>query len=268
MADPPVCLFVRGRIHATDSPAVAIVGARYASSGGIAFARALARDLAARGVTIVSGLALGIDAAAHRGALDAGGFTLAVLAGGLDRPTPPSHRDLARKIAVSGGLASEFPPGTSPLPINFPRRNRILAALASIVVVVEGRERSGARSTIDHALAMGREVAAVPRDPLHEGSRLPNMLLQSGASPVTAAGDVIALLERQGRAIERSGPHPHLQEALLRHLDASRDLEYLVSRLEKEAGEILACLGSLEAAGEIRRLPGMRFRRVTAGALS
>lgn len=267
LPDPPACLFVRGSLHDPDAPAVAIVGARFPSSSGLAFARSLARDLASRGVSIVSGLALGIDGAAHRGALDAGGRTIAVLAGGLDLPTPPSHRDLAERVARAGALVSEFPHGTPPRPIHFPRRNRIIAALASVTVVVEGREHSGARSTVDHALALGRDVAAVPRDPLHEGSRLPNLLLQSGAAPVMSAADVLSILDWQGRRALRAGREPDPEAAVLALLDAPRDPAWLAAQLGRDADSILASLGRLELAGEVRRTPGMRFARVAERAL-
>ncbi len=271
MADPPASLYVRGDLHGVDSPAVAIVGARHASENGIFLARSLARDLAAEGVTIVSGLALGIDGAAHRGALDLGGRTVAVLAGGVDRPSPPSHAGLGDAIASSGALVSEFPPGTDPRPLHFPRRNRILAGLASVVVVVEGRERSGARSTIDHALALGREVCATPRDPVHEGSVLPNGMLRSGACPVTSAADVLALMGPTlslgaGRA-EQATLFGELEDTLLRALDSGRrPIESLAGHAGRSPGEVLASLGRLELAGKVRRLPGGRYERIRVPA--
>lgn len=274
LEDPPPALYVRGRLHKPEEPAVAIVGARHASEGGLVLARSIARDLACAGVTIVSGLALGIDGASHRGALDAGGRTIAVLAGGIDRPSPPSHTALASRILASGGLVSEFPPGTDPKPLHFPRRNRILAALASIVLIVEGRERSGARSTVDHALALGREVAGVPRDPIHEGSVLPNSLLQTGAMVVTSASDLLPLL-----GIEPSAPITgssgatqtsfldETDRAVLRGLrSGSRPLDSLARTSGRAPAEVLASVGRLELAGLVRRLHGSRYERVGPSA--
>ena len=205
MVDPPVALYVRGELHEPGDAAVAIVGSRHASPNGLAIARSIARELALEGVVVVSGLALGIDGAAHRGALDAEGRTVAALGGGVDCPSPPSHAALAERVARSGALVSEFPLGSHPRPLHFPRRNRILASLAQVVLVVEGGARSGARSTVDHAIAVGREIAAVPRDPVHEGSHLPNMLLRSGATPVVRAQDLLDLLGSLGAAHSAGG---------------------------------------------------------------
>ena len=195
--DPPLHLFVEGTLALAedDRPRVAIVGSRVASAAGTRMARELARDLALADCVVVSGLARGIDGAAHRGALSAGGDTLAVLGTGLDRVYPDEHREMAREISAQGLLVTEFAPGTPPLPLHFPRRNRILVGLADALVVVEGGERSGARSSVDHALDQGREVFAVPRDPLHEGSRLPNRLLRDGATPLVSARDVLDFFE-------------------------------------------------------------------------
>lgn len=272
LADPPAALYVHGRLHGPDDPAVAIVGARHASDNGLAMARSIARDLACAGVTVVSGLALGIDGASHRGALDADGRTVAVLAGGVDRPSPPSHEGLAAAIAASGALVSEFPLGLEPRPLHFPRRNRILAALASVLVVVEGKERSGARSTVDHALSLGREVGAIPRDPVHEGSVLPNRLLQTGAAPIVSATDILSLLGVSGM---RSGPEPQrtapaagslfdaADEAIFEALGCSgRPLDALARTTRRTPADLLASLGKLELAGRVRRLHGARYERV------
>jgi DNA processing protein len=190
--DPPASLFVRGDpFRDPGLPRIGIVGSRAASPAGREIARSLARDLALSGAIVVSGLARGIDGEAHRGALAAGGTTVAVLGTGVDLPYPPEHADLHREISRHGGLVSEFPSGTPPLPLHFPRRNRILAGLSDVIVIVEGRERSGARSTVDHALDQGKEVLAVPRDILHPGAVLPNRLLSEGARPVTSFRDVL-----------------------------------------------------------------------------
>lgn len=173
------------------APAVAIVGARRATPYGIGVAEALAAGLAEAGFTVVSGLARGVDAAAHRAALVAGGRTVAVLGSALDCLYPPEHRDLARRCAASGAVVTEFPPGTRPLPHHFPRRNRIIAGLSLATVVVEAAERSGSLSTARHAADSNREVFAVPGPigaPLSAGC---NALLRSGAALVTGVGDIL-----------------------------------------------------------------------------
>jgi DNA processing protein len=260
MSDPPAALYVRGKLHEVGSPAVAIVGTRHPTQNGLQLARTLARDVASMGITIVSGMALGIDGAAHRGALDVGGHTVAVLGGGVDRPSPPSHLELAADIMKAGALVSEFPPGVPPRPLHFPRRNRIIAAMAPVLLVIEGGKRSGARSTVDHALALGREVAAVPRDPIHEGSALPNSLLRTGATPVTCATDLLELLGSTGRL----GVADH--ELLCSLGTGARSLEGIARSLRRSDEEVLGHLGRLELAGLVRRLPGMRFVRPGAVA--
>jgi DNA protecting protein DprA len=190
--DPPPYLFLRGACwQRLPGPRVGIVGSRAASRSGKEIARVLARDLALSGCTVVSGLARGVDAEAHRGALEAGGVTLGVLGAGIDVIYPPEHEDLQSRMLEEGGVISEFPPGAPPLRLHFPRRNRILAGLIDVLVVVEGSEKSGARSTVDHALDQGREVMAVPRDPVIPGSELPNRLIFEGARPAISAREVI-----------------------------------------------------------------------------
>ncbi len=202
--DAPTHLFVAGSgasPQATDrspsslTPRVAVVGSRAASDSGRRLTRRLSRDLAASGCVVISGMARGIDGQAHEGALDVGGRTEAVLGTGLDVIYPPEHSSLYDRLLETGRIWSEFVPGTQPLPLHFPRRNRILVGLAHALVVVEGNERSGARSSVDHALDQGREVMAVPRDPSHPGAELPNRLLKEGARPVTSADDVLEALQ-------------------------------------------------------------------------
>ena len=194
-------LWVRTRLEDGDLagriwnlPAVAVVGARAASAAGLEIARQLGWDLARAGVAVVSGLARGIDAAGHEGALLAGGWTVAVLGCGIDGCYPPEHGPLAARIAAHGVVVSEWPGRLAPKAGLFPRRNRLISGLSDIVVVVEGGARSGARHTVRFALDDGREVMAVPRDPILPGSRTPNRLLRDGAPPVLDAGDVLALL--------------------------------------------------------------------------
>ena len=189
--DPPLVLFVRGRTQALCQPQVAIVGSRRASPGGRDTAFALARDLARAGLAITSGLARGIDAAGHRGALAGGGMTLAVAGNGLDRVYPPQHAELAERIAARGAVLSEFAPGTPPLAGNFPRRNRIISGLSLGVLVVEAARRSGSLITARHAAEQGRDVFAVPgsvHNPLAQGC---HRLIRDGAKLVEAASDVL-----------------------------------------------------------------------------
>ena len=174
-----------------DRPAIALVGARACSSYGRSVTRSLARDLAAAGLVVVSGMARGIDGEAHRGALDAGGVTVAVLGCGVDRDYPAAHSELARRICETGLVVSEYEPGVEPAPWRFPARNRIIAGLCRATVVIEARERSGALITADFALEEGREVLAVPGEITSSLSAGTNALLRLGATPVTCAADVL-----------------------------------------------------------------------------
>ena len=188
-------LYVRGdQLEAAlAQPTVAIVGARACSSYGAQIAHQLATEFATAGVTVVSGLARGVDGAAHRGALDAGGLTIAVLGCGIDRDYPRVHADLARSIADSGAVISEYAPGTEPAPWRFPARNRIVAALADVVVIVEARERSGALITVDLAMEIGRPIYAIPGEATSLLSVGTNQLIRHGhATLITSAADVLA----------------------------------------------------------------------------
>ncbi|MCD4689902.1 DNA-processing protein DprA [bacterium] len=195
IARPPVGLFVRGTDPAVLTPMLAIVGTRAPSPRGRLLARELAASLSVAGLTIVSGLARGIDSAAHQGALDAGGPTVAVLGSGLDRVYPAENLGLARRIAETGAVLSEFPFGTDPRPEHFPMRNRIVAGLSAGVLVIEAAERSGALITASFALEEGREVFAVPGPPNDLRSRGPNGLIKSGAKLVESAADVLVEIE-------------------------------------------------------------------------
>jgi DNA processing protein len=202
--DPPPGLFLRGDRDASvlATAGVAIVGARACSAYGRQIARALGRDLAAAGLMVVSGLARGVDAEAHRGALEAGGTTIAVLGCGIDRDYPAAHRELARQVAATGLVVGEYAPGVEPAPWRFPARNRIVAGLCAATVVVEARERSGALITADFALEEGREVFAVPGEITSALSAGTNALLRLGATPLTCAQDV---LESYGLEPARAG---------------------------------------------------------------
>jgi DNA processing protein len=244
--DPPVGLFLRGAGAAEllARPAAAIVGARACSPYGGQVARVLGRELAAAGLVVVSGLARGIDGAAHRGALEAGGITVAVLGCGIDRDYPASHRELARGVAERGLIVSEYAPGVEPAPWRFPARNRIIAGLAAATIVVEARERSGALITADLALEEGRDVLAVPGEITSSLSKGTNALLRSGATPLTSAADVLELFGLESQAAAQDAPGAR---SILGHLPATADE---LARLTQLApGPLAATLAELELAG-------------------
>ena len=242
--DPPVGVFMRGAaaLELLARPAVAIVGARACSGYGAAVARSVARELAAAGLVVVSGLARGVDGEAHRGALDAGGATVAVLGCGIDRDYPAAHADLARRIAGSGLIVSEYAPGVEPAPWRFPARNRIVAGLCAATVVVEARERSGALITADLALEEGREVFAVPGEITSALSTGTNGLLRLGATPLTSAADVLESFGIEPPVSDTGGP-------LLELLPATAD--ELVRATGRAAAEIARELVELELAGRV-----------------
>lgn len=267
--DPPPVLYCHGSVRREDKRAVALVGARRADDYGLKTARELAGDLAAEGVTVVSGLARGIDSAAHRGALEAGGRTIAVLGCGLDVVYPPENRRLYQEIAASGAILSEHPPGTRPVAEHFPRRNRIIAGLARVVVIVQAGERSGALITADFALQQGREVMAVPGDIHRACSAGANRLLREGAAPVLGAADVLSQMDAPwcasggpGRAGRRPAatarpPLTDAEEKVCSQLARDpRRLEEIARRADITVGAATAALVLLEAKGVARRIPG------------
>ncbi|MBI4342113.1 MAG: DNA-protecting protein DprA [Candidatus Omnitrophica bacterium] len=205
ITDPPVALYLRGTLTEADRVAVAIVGSRHASLYGLQCAEQLAYELALRGVTVVSGLARGIDGAAHRGALRASGRTLAVLGSGLSRVYPDEHRQLAKEIAGHGAVLSEYPMETQPLPRHFPQRNRLISGLSLGVVVVEAAQRSGALITADCALEQGREVFAVPGPMTAVTSHGTHQLLKQGARLVTSVEDILEELRLQPETVPARG---------------------------------------------------------------
>ena len=188
---PPPVMYFRGSLPVHDEPTIAMVGTRRSTSYGREATIRIARDLAAAGVTIVSGLARGIDGFAHQAALDAGGRTIAVMASGVDVIYPPEHRQLANRIAESGALLSDYPPGTKPDAPNFPARNRIISGLSLATIVVEAPTRSGALITVGFAADQGRDVYAVPGSILSSASEGTNKLLRQGATPLTSASDLL-----------------------------------------------------------------------------
>lgn len=258
--DPPPVLYVRGRLQADEgSSSVAVVGSRAASAQGRALARCMARDLAAAGATVVSGLARGIDTAAHHGALDAGGRTVAVLGSGLDRIYPPENAALAASITERGALVSEFPLGTVPYPANFPRRNRVIAGWSRAVVVVEAAAKSGALATARAALEEGREVMAVPGHPSQPGCAGCNQLIRDGAALVRGGEDVAREVGLDLPVAPDRGAGDDVLRALRDGVPSS--LEELGRKSGLETPALLVRLTELELADKVRRLPGALFVR-------
>jgi len=255
--DAPWALFGRGDpgllLRLRPNEAVTVVGARRASTYGREVARELCRELASAGLVVVSGLAFGIDACAHRGAI-ATGLTVAVLGCGADIAYPAAHRSLWRQIGESGLVLSELPPGSSPWRWSFPARNRVMAALSGMTVVVEAAERSGSLITADLAADLGRDLGAVP-GPV--GSRLsvaPNNLLAGGACLVRSAQDVLdAMLGPGARRIERAGPHlDPAQQTVLEALELGAETcDAIAADLGLPAGETATALAALEALGYV-----------------
>ncbi len=206
--DPPLALFVRGELLETDQYAVAIVGTRKPTNYGLGMAERLGADLAARGVTVVSGMAEGIDAAAHRGALRAGGRTIAVLGSGVDQVFPAAHADLMQEIIRKGAVVSLFPMGMPAMSNNFPRRNRVISGLALGLIVVEAGPTSGALITARHAAEQGREVFAVPGHAGHPCSMGPHALIREGAKLVETVNDVVVELNLPTAAYQPPPPPP------------------------------------------------------------
>jgi DNA processing protein len=257
--DPPPGLFVRGAA-ADDvlvSPAVAIVGARACSAYGSQVARLLGRELAGAGLVVVSGMARGIDGEAHRGALEAGGTTIAVLGCGIDRDYPAAHASLAREIESRGLVVSEYAPGVEPAPWRFPARNRIIAGLSQATVVVEARERSGALITADLALEEGREVFAVPGEITSGLSAGTNALLRLGATPVTSAADVLERFGLEPAQAEQPELEPEAERVYARLRDGPASADELARASGLEAGALAAILTELELAGLTSEAEGL-----------
>ncbi len=260
IADPPALLYLRGDIALLDRPALAIVGSRNATPQGLADAASFARAFSAAGLSIVSGLALGIDAAAHRGALDAAGSTIAVLGTGADIAYPARNRALYEDIAARGLVLSEFLLGTPAVAANFPRRNRIISGLARGVLVVEAAISSGSLITARLAGEQGRDVFAMPgsiHSPMSKGS---HALIKQGAKLVESAADVLAELGMHGAPASPAKPAP---PGLLQHLGHDPcNVDQLVDRSGLTADTVSAMLLQLELEGKVASLPGGRFQRL------
>ncbi len=261
--DPPALLYLRGKPPAGE--ALAVVGSRAATEAGRSWTAALCAELAAAGIAIVSGLARGIDTAAHQGALTGGGLTIGVLGCGIDRVYPPENARLFQRILEEGGILTEYSPGTPPLAGHFPGRNRIISGLCRGVLVVEAAEESGSLITADFALEQGREVFAVP-GPVHgRTSAGPHRLIKEGATLVTGAADILAQLWPATPPPGPKGEPPELppEALLLWHLLGPEPLhvDELVARSGLTPMEVSDILLHLELAGEAEQRPGMRFSR-------
>ena len=288
--DPPVLLFARGRVELLDSLALGVVGTRRPTPYGLAAAERLAADLARAGLTIVSGMARGIDTAAHKGALAAGGDTVGVLGCGVDIVYPAENRRLAGEIAAKGLLVSEFPMGSTAFPQNFPIRNRIISGISAGVLIIEGAQYSGSSITAKLAIDQGREVFAVPGNITSKMSWGPNLLIKQGAKLVQDWNDVIVELpaEVRRRLIERGrerllgepatsgdaaasvvggapgeiGPAARMALEKLK-VDAATHLDDLLAVMEEiSPSELIAALFELEMLGMVKQLPGKNFVKV------
>ncbi len=263
-ADPPALLYVKGRVELLNHPAVAIVGSRSATKQGEMNAEAFARTLGEAGLTIVSGLATGIDAAAHRGALETAASTIAVIGTGCDRIYPASNAQLAREIAEKGAILSEFPLGTPPMAANFPRRNRLIAGLSRGCLVVEAARQSGSLITARLAAEAGREVFAIPgsiHSPLSKGC---HALIKQGAKLVESAEDILEELRWETRVVTAQATvQEGADDPILVALGGDVcDLDTLTARTGLAAESLMARLLALELEGRVATLPGGRYQRL------
>ncbi len=270
--DPPMLLYVKGVLPVKGTPAVAIVGSRNASLYGIRMAKNIAAGLSKAGVVVVSGMALGIDSAAHEGALSEVGATIAVLGGGLSRIYPPQNKKMAEKIAKKGAVISEYPMDMSPKPEYFPMRNRIISGLSRAVLIVEAGEKSGALITADSALEQGRDVFAVPGNADSERSNGTNALLKQGAKLVTSASDILEELRITGESQTQASPKFLTDK---KTLNLNQDEQKLFSLLDSEPLPIdvlieqsglapsrtISSLMGLQIKGVVKELPGKNFVR-------
>ena len=273
--DPPPLLYVSGALSARDDVAVAIVGGRRATASGRLVTEEIATDLAAAGVTIISGLARGIDAAAHEGALAGKGRTIAVLGCGIDRTYPPEHDRLRRMIEAHGAVVSELPVGASPQSHHFPRRNRIISGMALGVLVSEAAMNSGSLITAKMALEQGRDVFAVPGSVKEEACRGSNGLIKEGAKLIERAQDILEdilpQLEASMRAMLTGHRVPSMSREPLVKEEAlvfealsyeARSMDAVIETTGLSAAQVASLLLSLELCGHVRQLPGQQYIRL------
>lgn len=263
--DPPPLLYVRGDLHMRDDLAISMVGSRLTSHYGRMITERIAGDLASHGVTIVSGMARGIDSAAHRGALSVGGRTIAVLGCGVDIVYPRENRHLSEEIIAHGAIISEFPLSTPPDGVNFPRRNRIISGLSLGVVVVQANSRSGSLITAGLALEQNRDVFAVPGNVGMAGSRGTNRLIKQGAKLIESAEDILeeVLPRFQHQGLEPEDWNPSLEEEEERVFSLLEDepihIDSIIAQTRMSASRISTILLQLELKGLIQQLSGKRF---------
>ena len=263
--DPPPVLWVRGRLAVLHHPSVAMVGSRRASDYALQVGEGLARDLAARGVAVVSGLARGVDSAAHRGCLSGGGATAAVLGCGVNRVYPAEHASLAATVGEQGALVSELGPGAPPLPEHFPLRNRIISGISLAVVIVEASENSGSLITARYALEQGRDVMAVPGNVLTGRSRGSHALLKDGAKVVEAADDILVELgwPTAPRRTQATGKL-FISDELLARMEPGEvyGLDELIALTGTPGPRLLTRLTELELLGQVSAVGVGRFARM------
>ena len=262
--DPPPVLWAQGDCAALERPTVAVIGSRAASQYALSVGERLSRELAERGVTVASGLARGVDSAAHRGCLAGGGWTVAVLGSGVDRIYPVEHRDLAATISQHGALLSELGPGAAPLQEHFPLRNRIISGISLAVVVVEASEKSGSLITARRALEQGRDVMAVPGSVLSGRNRGSHALLKDGAKVVESADDILEELGWPAPVVGRgASPKRLIQDPLLARMELGEtyDLESLAEMTGTTGARLLPRLMELELQGLVGACRGRFSRR-------
>jgi DNA processing protein len=276
--DPPVMLYVRGDAQILNQPSIGMVGTRRPTLYGTQMAERLGRELAARGLIVVSGMARGIDAISHQGVLAVNGRAVGVLGTGIDVCYPKENRKLYEKVLERGAIISEFPLGTHPAPENFPVRNRIVAGMPLGVVVVEGAQYSGSLITARLAMEFGREVFAVPGNVTQPVSFAPNLLIKQGAKLVTNGEDVIEELPTPIRAVLVRAEAPETEQRNLLaaaslnpsekkiydllSVDDPKHIDDIVENSGLNSSEVLATLFDLEMKGIVRQLPGKQFSRV------
>ena len=261
---PPPVLYLKGALLPEDDWAVAVVGTRHVTAYGQQVAEEIASFLAVNGVTVVSGLARGVDSIAHSTALHSGGRTIAVLGSGVDRIYPPEHRKLVDEIAVQGALVSDYPPGTEPAGVNFPPRNRIISGLSLAVVVVEAGDKSGALITASFAAEQGRDVLAVPGNIHAPQSKGANRLIQQGAHPILDPQDILEVLNltmvAEHRAARVSLPSDPVEARLISLLGAEPlHVDELGLKADLPIASVTAALAMMELKGMVRQVGGMQY---------